>query len=120
MSDLKDPNWNKLIRQSDITYIICPDLNCDGFKEDIMRCTNKGYFDMPVCPHKEEAYKILHCHEGHPNKLSIDHGMWHRVDCEKQGCYRSNFNLMSGKYYRVDMNLVDEFLLKPFGGNKDD
>jgi hypothetical protein len=120
MSELKDSNWDKLIRRSDVTYIICPDLKCDGFKEDTMRCTNKGYFDIPICPHKDDAYKILHCQNGHPNELSIDYGVWHRVDCKTNNCHNSNFNLMSGKYYRIDKSLVDEFLLKPFRGRNDE
>lgn len=115
MSIDQDPDWDNLRRDNNTIYIICPDVYCKGFTEPQMRCENIGYHNVPVCPHKEEASKILHCYHGHPNKLAIDYGSWNRVDCQEKDCYSSSFKLTGGKYRRVLLNTLDDFLLKPFG-----
>ncbi len=105
-----DPNWENLTRDSETNYIICSDLNCNGFFEERLQCVAK-YFGE-VCPEKDKAYRILHCGNGHVNKLVIDESIIRRIDCHE--CGESSFKLMSGKYYRVSLELIDEFFKKDF------
>jgi len=48
-----DPDWNNLVRDDETIYIICPDLNCEGFIEDNMWCESKGTY-FPSCPKKDK------------------------------------------------------------------
>src|SRR3990167_7051183 len=84
--------WEKNKIQLDVNYIICPDMKCKGFYEKILLCTKN-------CPKKDEGYKVIHCSEGHPNKLNLEHSILSRVDCFN--CDEPIFNLMSKKFQRI-------------------
>lgn len=105
--------WKNLKRDSKTNYILCPEINCDGFTKEHLQCISRGTY-FPGCPLKEKGFRILHCSEGHPNKLPLDTGEWHRVDCHIKDCYSSSFQLMSGEYSKIPLELYDEFLEKEF------
>lgn len=109
-------NWKPDHINAETTYIICPDISCNGFLEDRLRCTvsPKSYMDNKpedVCPFYDKGKKVLFCFRGHPNELELDEGTWHRIDCK---CGASSFQLMSGKYHRVPLENYEEFLKIPF------
>lgn len=105
--------FNNLKRDEETIYIICPDSDCKGFTEEHMWCESSGTY-YPKCPSQNKAYKILHCHRGHPNKLEIDLCSWTRVGCSHENCHAASFHLMSGKYSRILLEFVEEFLKKEF------
>jgi hypothetical protein len=105
--------WKNLKRDSETNYIVCPDMNCDGFTKDRLQCTSSGTY-FPGCPEKDKGFRVLHCHDGHPHKLPLDEGEWYRVNCKEKNCYSSSFKSMSGKYSKIPIELYDEFLEKEF------
>jgi hypothetical protein len=108
---MNEENW-KPEKLDDVTnYIICPDLECSGFVEERIRCTNML---ENKCPRYNEAKKILFCYRGHPNILKVDESAWKRMDCSHDGCYASSFSLASGEYWRIPLNKLEEFLKIPF------
>ncbi len=113
LKELMGEFWINLKRDSKTNYIICPNMNCDGFSKDNLQCTSSGTY-VPACPEKDKGFRVLHCHWGHPTKLPLDECEWCRVDCREDNCHSSNFNLMSGKYSKIPLELYDEFLEKEF------
>jgi|GEM_PF-5510480 len=105
--------WTNLKRDSETNYIVCPDMNCEGFNQNRLQCTSSGRY-IPSCPLKDKGFRVLHCYDGHPNKLPLDENEWRRVDCFEKNCYYTNFSLMSGKYSRIPLELYEEFLKKEF------
>lgn len=107
-------DWNDLKRDSETIRVVCPDTDCKGFTEPLMWCGDEGYFDMPVYPHKDESFKILHCYFGHPNKPPIDFSSWSHVDCSYENCHSNSFNLKSGNYPGLLLGTSDESSEKEF------
>jgi hypothetical protein len=112
------PDLENFKRKSKTTYIICPDMACKGFFEDL--CEDSRYTGLPGCPHKDRAYKIIFCRYGHLNKLSIDDGgAFTRMHCRKEGCIDSKINCTnSEETYRIPLENIDEFLKKEFVKNE--
>jgi len=95
-----------LTRDAETIYIICPKLTCDGFENDSMLCESN-------CPEKE-AYKIIHCRYGHPNKLKISQGGWYRPNCSEEKCFTTICGAKITKYARISLESISIFLNKEF------
>lgn len=113
-----DPDWENLKRDSKTNYIICPDMSCQGFDKKPLQCkiSLRGgiEYGFESCPKRDLAYKILHCSEGHPNKLEIDGCTFRRMNCSHEYCMSISFEQMNDIYVRIPLDLVEEFLKKPF------
>jgi hypothetical protein len=114
LEDLPEKVDNKTI------YILCPDINCEGWYEKKLRCENnkKKYFELEPCPHYNEARKMIFCYFGHLNTLPVDYSSWKRVDCSHKDCNSVNFTLMFGNYQRIPLDKLNDFLKLPFERGK--
>jgi hypothetical protein len=84
--------------EKNVAYIICPDLNCNGFYEDNMQCLKMSEKYGPMCPKKDEAYRIHLCYYNHHIKIPINKSQWQRLHCDE--CESETFQ--SGKnYWRI-------------------
>lgn len=83
--------------EKDVAYIICPEINCNGFYEDNMQCIRMSKDYGPVCPKKDEAYRIHLCYNEHHIKVPVNESQWKRLDCECGSCvFQSGTN-----YWRI-------------------
>lgn len=89
-------NNSKKNTQDDYNYIECPDFKCNvWFQED---STEKLCKEQ--CSGKPKLYiKCFNC--GKKLYRELLSSRWARIDCECGAC---NFQGMSGKYYRIDIN----------------
>lgn len=95
-----------------VRYIICPNMTCKGWYEDQLRCIKSNWYNesTPICPHLKTAKTIVFCYYGHPIMLGVNHSSFLRVDCTHPNCGSLTFSLLSNRFYRIPLELLDEFL----------
>lgn len=92
--DQKLKNKIKETNDDNCTYYLCPDSKCNKFTEKI-----KMFECEYGCKKVDKVIVCWNCKE--PIILSKHNSMFQRVDCE---CGASNFQRMSGRYRRININ----------------
>lgn len=102
---------------SNIRYIICPDIECNGFYKEHLQCgiTNwltPTFSELPAgmqgCPKVELAKSVVFCKQCKKFIESpVTVNKYARIDCE---CGYVNFTNMSNTTIRIPLSKYDEFL----------
>lgn len=94
--------------EKDVAYIICPDINCDGFYESYMQCLRMSDEYGKMCPKKDEAYRIHLDYYNHHIKVPINKSQWQRLECECGSCvFQSGVN-----YWRISKEDYENWVNK--------
>jgi hypothetical protein len=103
-------------------YIICPDMTCDGFYDQHLRCTlTKTSIDMfpelnlKQCPHIDDAKLVVFCDNGHPMTHKLTTSVWSHSKCVT--CGGISFSKMSDITWRIPLDKYNEFINLKFEKN---
>ena len=92
--------------EHDVAYIICPDLKCNGFYEPYMQCLRMSNDYEPMCPKKDEAYRIHLDYYNHHLKVPVNESQWKRLECpDCGGCVFQN----GTNYWRIEKSEYEEW-----------
>lgn len=95
------------IFERDVVYIICPDIDCEGFYSDILQCDNSTTdYGGELCPHQDIAYQIHIDFRKHHIKVPIDICSGKRIQCDCSACiFQSCSN-----YYRIKKEDYEKYI----------
>ena len=101
---MKNKREKHIIKKSemktDITYILCPDENCDIFFNEKKHCTSD-------CPHPDKARQLDYC--GVCNNFyenEINFSLWQRKD---HRCNHHGLEWIGSKFYTGKWILIHEY-----------
>ena len=111
--------FESVIKSTKRRYIVCPDINCTGFTDDILRCTLTNYAisleperNLKPCPHIDKAKMVVFCSCGEPLEEVVNCSSWSHSRCHK--CGGISFSKMSTTTHRIPIDKYEDFKNKPF------
>jgi len=93
--------------ESDVAYIICPDLKCTGFYEDNMQCLQMSDTYRSMCPYLDKAYRVHIDYWGHHIKVEINKSQWQRLSCDV--CESQTFQ-SGNNYWRISTEDYENYM----------